>query len=97
MDAETFNFVAQKGMGLGVSKATVVRDILTSEFEHSGEAPVVRPEAWLQSKAISRDIEGYGVHRSDQSRWSQFEPGPAGYQKKPGSLKISILTSTGSL
>ncbi len=34
--------MVNRGRALGVSNATVIRDMLTSEFEHAGTAPAVK-------------------------------------------------------
>ena len=58
MDAETYNFVVQKGRELGVSNATVIRDILTSEFEYAGEAPMVRRKRGSNRKPSPEIMRG---------------------------------------
>jgi hypothetical protein len=58
MDAETYNFVVSKGRELGVSNATVVRDILMSEFEYAGDAPVVRRKRGSNRKPSPEILRG---------------------------------------
>ena len=58
MDAETYDFVVQKGRALGVSNAAVIRDILTSEFEYAGDAPVVRRKRGSNRKPAPEIMRG---------------------------------------
>ena len=58
MDAETYDFVIQKGRALGVSNATVIRDILTSEFEYAGEAPMVPRKRGSNRKPSDEILKG---------------------------------------
>ncbi len=47
-----------QGRALGVSNASVVRDILSSEFEYSGEAPVVRRKRGSNRKPSPEILKG---------------------------------------
>ncbi len=58
MDAETYDFVVNRGRALGVSNATVIRDLLISEFEHSGTAPVVKRKRGNNRKPSAEILRG---------------------------------------
>ncbi len=58
MDAETYDFVVTRGRLLGVSNATVIRDLLISEFEHDGTAPAVKRKRGNNRKPSAQILRG---------------------------------------
>lgn len=58
MDAETYDFVVSRGRLLGVSNTTVIRDLLTSEFEYSGAAPAVKRKRGNNRKPSPQILRG---------------------------------------
>jgi hypothetical protein len=58
MDAETYDFVVNRGRLSGVSNSTVIRDMLTSEFEHAGTAPAVKRKRGNNRKPSPEILRG---------------------------------------
>ncbi|SFF14740.1 hypothetical protein SAMN04488523_12122 [Sulfitobacter brevis] len=58
MDAETYDFVVNRGRLLSVSNATVIRDLLISEFEHSGASPSVKRKRGNNRRPSAQILRG---------------------------------------